>query len=249
MKKIKLLCFPYAGGSSNIYNSWERDLDNSIELVLIELAGRGTRVDEAHYNNLFELIEDIYPQVIKETAETPYLFFGHSMGSLIAYELTQKINQQKRLPPFHVFFSGRGAPHLKRKTKQNYHLLDDNEFKKVILELGGTPLEFFENRELLELFVPLLKNDFRIVESYKFNSDTTPIDSDISVLIGREDKLTMDEYNGWKKHTTQKCNFHFFKGGHFFLHQSSVQIVDIINQTVFQNIGAIKKSTMFNSNF
>jgi surfactin synthase thioesterase subunit len=235
MSRIKLFCFPYAGGTSAIFNKWKQYLDPQIEFRPIELSGRGKRIHEPLYKDLSEVIEDVFQIIKEEISRSQYALFGHSMGGMISYELAQKIRNTGNNQPLHIFFSGRSAPHVNREGDKKYHLMNDDLFKKEIMELGGTPPEFFKHPELLELFLPLLKNDFRIAETEIHAREVHPLDGNITVLVGEEDDLS-GECDGWKKHTKRLCSIHYFKGGHFFLHNEAQPIVKLINNTLLKSI-------------
>jgi medium-chain acyl-[acyl-carrier-protein] hydrolase len=229
MKRLKLFCFPYAGGTTSVFNSWRKYLDPGIELRLVELAGRGRRIDEPFYKDLPEMVEDIFPFIKEEITHSPYAFFGHSMGALIAYELVHKIKQNHLPYPVHVFFSGRGAPHVKRDREKIYHLMAKEEFMIEVEKLGGTPRDFFENPDFQELFMPLLKNDFRIVETITQKDEICPIDVDITVFLGKNEDISPEQSDGWKRQTNKQCAVYYFEGGHFFLHEETAQLVKLIN--------------------
>jgi medium-chain acyl-[acyl-carrier-protein] hydrolase len=232
MSGVNLFCFPYAGGSAMIYHAWEKKLDRSIRLVPVELAGRGRRTGHPLYKNIGEAVEDALEQMAGTINESPYALFGHSLGGLIIYELAQKIRRLGIRMPVHCFFSGKPAPHLAQYRNKLYHLMEDEEFKKALLALGGTPREFFDNQELLDLFLPLLRNDFMLAETGKMESAVHPLPFDITVLLGKTDDLSAEQCDGWKEHTQQLCSLHYFDGGHFFLHDHGNRIVQIINQTL-----------------
>lgn len=141
MKKIKLFCFPYAGGASYSFVKWKRYLHDSIELCTVELAGRGSRLGSPFYQTIGEAVEDIFTSLKNEVKDNSYTLFGHSMGAVVIFELLNKINEADFQKPLHVFFSGRNPPH--KKEKRILHNLDDNLFKQELLKLGGTPLEIF----------------------------------------------------------------------------------------------------------
>ena len=230
--RIKLFCLPYAGGSSVIYHPWKAHIGDQIELIPVELAGRGRRINENPYRNIDEAVEDVYQFIKDQIQFSPYMIFGHSMGAMIAYELTQKIRREGAKAPLHVFFSGKGALHVERPDKVKLHLLDDSAFKKEVIDLGGTPPEFFEYPELMELFLPLLKNDFRVAETYKFKSPIQPFDQDITVLLGKEDDLNEAQCQEWVEHSTAICLTHYFEGGHFFINDEQDAILQIIQNAV-----------------
>lgn len=233
MNKIKLFCFPYAGGSASFYERWKTFLHPTIELIPVELAGRSYRIREAHYETLDDAIDDIYKIIKKDVSQYKYALLGHSMGGLICYRLAKKILEYSLPPPLHLFISGRRAPHVERADKKQYHLLSNDLLTRELIHLGGTPPEIFQHPELLELFLPIIKNDFKIVEQHEINIDKVrPFNIDMTVFYGRQDESTLSDCNGWRDYTTASCNIQFFDGGHFFLHQKERSIVAIINDTI-----------------
>lgn len=240
MRKIKLFCLPYAGGSATVYSKWKEYLRPEIELIPVELAGRGKRIQEDLYKDMHNAVEEVFQSIRKEIQYSQYILFGHSMGSMIIYELIQKIKENNMPSPAHVFFSGGRAPHTERNSDKKYHLMDDEEFRKEVLELGGTPPEFFEYPELLEIILPMLKNDFRIAETYIHQGEIRPLDHDITVLLGKDDELTPEQCHEWRHHTSKICNMHYFEGGHFFLHDETRQITNLINQACEKYAGLSK---------
>lgn len=232
MSKIKLFCIPYAGGSAMIYKSWERFLNGDIELVPVELAGRGKRSNEPMYKNVNEAIDDVYNIISKQIYNCDsYAIFGHSMGGMLTYKVTQKLRSYVMPAPMHVFFSGRVAPHMKYHREKPYHLMEDEEFKEEVIKLGGTPQEFFDYPELMEYLLPILKNDFMITESVLPQPDIDPIESNITVFYGKEEAEVQNVY-GWMLHTRQMCSVHLFNGGHFFINDETERIVGVINKTL-----------------
>ena len=232
MTKMKLFCFPYAGGSAAVFNRWKKHLHSAIEMIPVELAGRGKRSDEKFYKDLPEAVDDVLGLIRGELAGSPYAFFGHSMGALIAYELSQRIRTSALPPPAHYFFSGKGAPHARKEAKKIYHLMEEEDFKRELINLGGTPPEFFEDPNIVNAFLPLLRNDFRLAESAKRDQDIIPLDSDITVLLGKDDDLTPEQCDGWKKHSSRLCTIYHFEGGHFYLNSKEDQVIKIINSTL-----------------
>ena len=198
-----------------MYHQWKPLLGEGIELRLIELAGRGNRIGEGLYKDPGAVVDDVFQLIRGEIQHSPYMLFGHSMGATIAYELAQRVNGFRLPKPAHLFFSGRGAPHVDRPDEKKYHLLDENAFREEVIDLGGTPPEFFEHEELMQLLLPLLKNDFRIAETCPLTNPIKAFDQDITVLLGKEDDLNTEQCEEWVKHTSETCHFHYFPGGHF----------------------------------
>jgi len=232
MNEVKLFCFPYAGGSGVIYNAWQRWLTPGIRVVPVELAGRGKRINEGLYSEADDAISDAFRLIRDEIRQFDYALFGHSMGSMIAYGLAQRIREESLRPPLHLFFSGRGAPHIGRLDEKKFHLMSEEAFRKEVIGLGGTPPEFFDQPELRQLFLPVLRNDFRISETAPKDRAIRPLATDVTVLLGKVDDLTAEQCDGWKKHTSGLCTLHYFSGGHFFLHSEVARITKIIKETL-----------------
>jgi medium-chain acyl-[acyl-carrier-protein] hydrolase len=238
MQRIKLFCFPYAGGSAAIFNRWKPFLHAAhpgIELIPVEPAGRGKRMHDPLYSGLEEAVDDLYQTVVAAMGDCPYAFFGHSLGAMMSYELAQKMRRESLRPPLHLFFSGRGAPNVVRRF-YDYHLMEETEFRQKVLQLGGTPPEFFDHPELTQLFLPVLRNDFRLAETDLTQREIVPFDCDITVMMGKEDKeITAEQTDAWKFHTTGNCPVLYFNGDHFFLHQETRGITEWIGNTLRVN--------------
>jgi surfactin synthase thioesterase subunit len=232
MDKIKLFCLPYAGGSAAVYKYWKQYLHDRIELFPIELAGRGSRIGEPFYGSVEEALEDIHRIIISNLEEQPYALFGHSMGSVLVYELAYRIKELGHPYPVHMFISGRYPPGFVSKKKVLYDL-PDKEFVDEVFKLGGTPKEVLKSNELMELFLPILRADFRITDTYRHIEKNTKLDCDISVLWGKREKgATIFDVAKWHDYTSKSCKIHMFDGDHFFIHDYKKDVAAIINSSL-----------------
>jgi len=223
-----LFCLPYAGGSSAVYYEWRKHLHPSIHIESVELKGRGKRYNEGFYQNMDDAMNDIFLHMKPEIIHSEYAVFGHSMGSLLAYELYYKITRENYQKPRHIFFSGQAAPGAKKREKK-LHILEDDEFIKEVTGLGGMPEELLDNQELLELVIPRLRNDFRITENYDYEEKEQRIECGITVFNGIDDDITLEELLSWQNHGSNGVKIHRFAGGHFFINKNIENITNIIN--------------------
>lgn len=239
--KLNMICIPYAGGSATVYARWRKRLDESIKLIPIELRGRGARINEPFYEDLHEAVEDVY-QLIHEFIqdESPYILFGHSMGCAIVYELSHRIMQEGGSAPVHLFLSGRSAPQVKRENKER-HKWADQTLIEDILKLGGTRKEIFENPELCSLFLPIIRADYKIIETYNY-SERQPADVAITVLTGSDDETIIGDVSDWKYCTSNSFDLATFQGGHFFIHECEDEVIQTINSKIVD----INRARMFN---
>ncbi|MEU7896325.1 alpha/beta fold hydrolase [Nonomuraea sp. NPDC049152] len=111
-----LFCVPYAGGSARVYRGWQEWFANDAEVVPLELAGRGTRSAEPVAPSVRAAAMDLARRVPERAAGRPYILFGHSMGSLIAYEMAAIIEDSASDGPCLVVVSGRNPP----QTRANW---------------------------------------------------------------------------------------------------------------------------------
>lgn len=223
---MKLLCLPYAGGSSTIYSSWRKYLDRSIELIALELPGHGTRMSEPLLHDSGAVTEDLYLQAKTCLGDSDYAIFGHSMGSLLAYELQKKLTAIGR-EPVHLFFSGRFPPHI--PEKKVLHQFSDAALKEAIIEMGGVPEEFSKNEQLLQFFIPILRADFHLLETYII-TPVQQVHCDISIFYGKRDlPSVLFDLNDWHQYTDRQCGFYEFEGDHFFINQETKAVTDKIN--------------------
>lgn len=226
-----LFCLPYAGTSASVYTKWKEFIDSSIRIVPVELAGKGKRFREKQYNTFLDAADDIFNIISSQIEKNnSYALFGHSLGALLIYELYGNIARKSLPLPNHLFISGYTPPHIKPKIL--YHKMPDDEFIEKIKEIGGTPKEFFDNQELLAMFIPILKEDYRILEQYDYKRKDEKIISDISVFHGIDDEMSFDEIKEWKEYAQNNCVFYTYKGGHFFIHDYTESIVNTINNAL-----------------
>lgn len=228
----KLFCIPYAGGSSSVFYKWKNYVDKRIDLYPVELAGRGTRINEPLPASLHDIVDDIYHSIKHHIEEGSYGIFGHSMGSLVAYELCKRIRKEKNRQCSHAFFSACSAPHVERD--RNIHKLDDAEFIDYIINVGGISEGFLENKELCDLFFPIIRADFKIVGLYEFVEEDSLSGTDVTVFYSKKDILDEKDIFEWQSCVANTVKFVEIDGGHFFINNNANSVVSVINNTIIK---------------
>ncbi|GAB6988511.1 thioesterase II family protein [Paenibacillus pini] len=237
MKPVKLICIPYAGGTSSSYIRWAKYLHPGIEMINVELAGRGKRFGEPLYSAFEEAVNDVFLQIKRHIEpDVDYALFGHSMGSWISYELYYKLLEEGYPLPFHLFFSGRRAPHLVKKP-DGYWKLPESEMVELLLRYGGVSREFMEDPQLLELIMPMVRADFRITEEYVYQDKNIKLGCGVSVFTGRNDvDIPISDMYGWRDLSAQSCQVYEFAGNHFFIHEYAQEVVTAIHKILLKNM-------------
>ncbi|MBU7583101.1 MAG: acyltransferase domain-containing protein [Nostoc sp. TH1S01] len=214
--RLRLLCFPHAGAGASTFYSWIKELPSDIELSAIQLPGRESRLREASITRLKPLIQTLLP-LLKPHLDLPFALFGHSMGALLSFELFRELRRQNYPLPVHLFVSGRNAPQL-TDLQPPIHRLPDSQFIEQIKHFNGIPDEILQNTKLMQQFLPALRADFAILETY-FYANEPPLDCPITAFGGLEDpKVSQAGLAAWDKQTKAEFNLQMFAGGHFFLH-------------------------------
>lgn len=235
MKKFKLFCFPFAGGSSTSYNFLKKLLEPDIQVIPIELPGHGRRFNEPLLDSIDEMSEDAYHQLSEELGDTPFAFFGHSMGTLIAYQVSQKLQRRAKPLPEILFMSGRKPPFL--SVDRVRYRLENEELLKELSIMGGITQEFLDSEELMALFLPIIRTDLKAVETYDYTEEKTIFDIKIHVLNGIDDPYTdINSMALWKLYSSKSCEVHNFPGGHFFIHEQPNNFKEFFNGLIFQQV-------------
>ncbi len=228
MEKINLFCLPFAGGSAYSYQIFNVFKPSFINLIPIELPGRGRRIRENLLTDIPPMVEDYYTQIAGRLSE-PYAIYGHSMGALLGLKLTERLSEKNHPPPLHLFLSGRAAPSVVDPERKKRYLMPKNEFIEKIRELDGSPEEVLKDDELMNFFEPILRADFQAIETYNHYQKAnlpTPID----VFIGSEEKITIQEAYRWQEETTANVDVKVLSGKHFFIYKQTKYLFESITE-------------------
>jgi surfactin synthase thioesterase subunit len=235
--RLRLICFPYAGGSAFIYTGWSRHLPADVELVAVQAPGRADRISEQAYTDMASLIADLYA-AIERLIDRPYVLLGHSLGSRVAFELARELRRRGHPSPAHFIASGSAAPHLPARGKR-IHDLPRKEFLAELRDLDGTPDAVFDNQELVELCLPMLRADFTLSETY-VAADEPPLACGFTIFAGERDKdITQSDLLAWKAHFTQSGDITQFPEGHFFIDKLSQRVLAHVNELVRDILGRV----------
>lgn len=228
--RLRLFCFPHAGGGASNFINWSSDLSAEIEVCPIQLPGRENRFKEPTFTQLFPLLETL-EEVLLPLFNIPFAFFGHSLGALIVFEFARHLRRKRGILPIHLFVSAFRSPQLPNRLPL-MHQLSEEEFLAQLRRLKATPELILQNKELLELFLPILHADFMMSEVYTYSSED-PLDCPISVFGGLQDEfVTYDELKAWREQTISSFSIQMYPGDHFFLYSSRT----VVLQTLFRKL-------------
>lgn len=223
--ECRLFCFPYAGGSETAYRTWQKYTAPSIEVVPVQLPGRGARLTEPPFTRLGPLVLAL-SQSLSSEVDRPFAFFGHSMGGLIAFELVRQLRRERRQLPAHLFISAKCCP-LRAEIIPGQGF-SDTELVDVLRRYEGTPAEVLDDAELMSLLLPTIRADIEMCNTYLCGPEP-PLDCPVTVFGGLNDHVAGRScLEGWREHTTGPFTLRMFPGGHFFIQKWERSILDVI---------------------
>lgn len=226
----KLFCFAHAGGGASFFKNLANTLKKvDIEVIAIQLPGRENRIKEKPYENLQDIVNSLYNEILSYLKEkqSSFYFFGHSMGSLVCYELSLYMFKKKSDLPQHLFLSSFSSPNNQEYTKK---YLNNSDVIAKLRDLNGTPLELLEDKDFLEIFLPAVKADFNIVNSYQEHGEFFQIPIPITVLFGTKDIISVEDILDWKLYTSKNFSYQIFNGDHFYINKNIENIRKIIKR-------------------
>ncbi|WP_199856763.1 thioesterase II family protein [Nocardia suismassiliense] len=210
---IQLVCFAHAGGAPSVFRDWPAHLGPDVQVVPVLLPGRGLRLWEPASADIGALARDIATALIEQGFLDRYAFFGHSMGALLAYEVTCVLRERGAPAPERVFVSGSRAPHL-YGTALGTEMSDD-ALLAWVRELGG--LLGSGTRTQFDRRLPTLRADLRACESYR-PQRRRPLDCPLTVFSAEGDLIAdLEQTEQWRSYTTGAMRRRHFPGGHFYL--------------------------------
>lgn len=236
----RLFCFPFAGGGASVFRKWAGHFGESIQLFGIQLPGRENRLADEPLTDMADVVRTLAAE-IAPYLDRPYAFFGHSLGSLVSYALARELRAVGAPGPTHLFVSGRRAPNLS-SGRRALHDLPRAELLDELRGLEGTPSAVLENEELLELFLPLLRADFKINETYA-HAPAAALPCGATVMGGLSDAAaSRAQLEAWREHFDGKVDVAMFPGGHFFIDDARAQIVERICARMAQSLRSVRQA-------
>lgn len=222
--RLRLFCLPYGGGGASIFRQWPEIFPADIEVCPIQLPGREGRFSETAFTRLLLLAHDL-AEILQVFLDVPFAIFGHSLGALIGFELARSLRWLEGGTLARLFVSACPAPQLPRRPP--IHALPEPSFIAELARIHSVPPAFLQDRDLLDVFLPLLRSDFALFETYTYYT-SEPLACPITAFFGQDDPNTgMLEVAAWRSQTSAPFSLRMVPGDHFFI-QSHRQL--LVNQ-------------------
>ncbi|MFF7885286.1 thioesterase II family protein [Streptomyces sp. NPDC020794] len=221
----RIVCFPHAGGSASFFRPWVKHLPPTVELLAVQYPGRENRYAEPLIGTVAECAAESAEALLAEPARETVLF-GHSMGAAIAYETMRLLEVAGAAHFTRLCVSGRRISEFPDPAdavpRTNTQILSD------MAELGGTQAEVLDEPDLREMLLPIIRNDYLLIDRYRPPRDAVPIGADVLALIGdRDPQVDERQVKAWASVTTGAFEWRVFSGGHFYLTDHARRVVEL----------------------
>lgn len=218
---LTLYALPCAGNSAEMYRGWDAMLPDWLSLQAVELPGRGHRFSEPLQADARQLAADLLRD-IRAAATGPFALFGHSMGALLALEMARQLPAAESECLLAVVLSGREPPGVGVQTTPQRAGLPEDAFLAEIARYGGLSPQWQTLPELRALFLPVLRNDFALVDGYAW----APFQLSCPLLaVGgdQEPDFQPAMLAGWSAYSAQWQGYRCFPGQHFYFEVAAVR--------------------------
>ena len=229
--KVRLFCFPHAGGTARVFDKWPGRLPWTVQMCAVQLPGREMRLNEPAVTRMTQLVDEL-SKALLPWIDRPVALFGHSLGAKIAFEFARRIQAAPgEIEIAHLFVSGANAPHLCSAEVSVYDLPDD-EFVQRLRHFRGTPREVLEDPSLMRFLAPRLRSDFELDGTYRFEPGEK-LSCPVTAWAGETDDLAPPtSVKEWGGYTTGPFQFRALKGAHFALYEREAEVLPEIRRAL-----------------
>lgn len=224
----RLYIFPHAGGSAQYYVSFARAFSSDIKRIAVQYPGRGGIHDLASFTGIPELATQVCATLSPfDPSDGKVAFFGHSMGALLAFEVTRRL-EAAGTPVAALFVSASAAP-----GRIGYENIPESDrgLLSALGEMTGVNPEFLEDEEFAAKILPTLRG-LKAVASYECPPDAT-VSCPIFAFLGDEDEVaTYEKVLPWSERTTSEFSARVFTGHHFYINDHLPELVSDIESKI-----------------
>jgi len=231
LSSVRLVCFPYAGVGASVFRQWSAGLPPDCDVCAVQLPGRTARLSEPPIASIPMLVDGIVAGIMPYL-DLPFVFFGHSMGAILAAEVTRELAARGAQLPRYLIVSARRPPHMADPQPPLRDLSDAEFVEEIMRRYGGIPAEILREKEILAILLPALRADATALETYR-PPRRAPLPCPILAFGGSDDAMTPRTHlEAWHEETTSAFDICVFPGGHFYLESQRSAVLAKVSESL-----------------
>lgn len=227
--KARILCLPFEGGKADYFTSWLPHLRTGVELLAVELPGHGERSKESPRTDMDDIVRQLLEASFAHLHDKPLMVFGHSLGALLAYELTVAFAKAELPMPKRLILSGYQAPTDTDSYFPQMTQLDDQDFFEDLVGEDCLSQRVLKEPEAVAMELDSIRADYVMRESYECRTHAL-LNIPVEVFAGSRDKIPLGNLLEWQQVARQPVHVCVFKGDHFFIEDDKVTMLAHMNE-------------------
>ncbi|MFC4161433.1 SDR family NAD(P)-dependent oxidoreductase [Chitinimonas lacunae] len=207
---LRLFCFAPLGSGAGLFQRWQEALPAAVEVVAVQLPGREERFAEPALTDFAAAVEGACA-ALAPLLDRPWACYGHSMGTLLAYEVACTLRERHGQEPHGLFVGGLWAPgeHDARRAAGTYERLDLDRL--VLPEQLDTNIDYLDNLRRVA------RADAALLRGYQWRPRPT-LACPVVGFYGEDDPIASQaDLAGWTTISSAGCRVEAIGGGHMFM--------------------------------
>jgi acyl transferase domain-containing protein/NADPH:quinone reductase-like Zn-dependent oxidoreductase/surfactin synthase thioesterase subunit/NADP-dependent 3-hydroxy acid dehydrogenase YdfG len=227
---VRLICFHSMGVGASLFTRFLLNPPDDYDILAVQTPGRENRMAEPVLQSIDLLADQITPQLLPYF-DRPVVFWGHSLGGIVAWEVLRRFRDRHGLEPIHLMVTGTAAPHRIGKWQTREIMLKgmvaDNS-----PEYLASVSRYVDDLEFFKSIVLPMRRDWPLLQSYRFQPGA-PLHCPITAFSARQDEMVFaDEIGDWAQYTAVAFEMIEVDGDHWFLNRNRELITAKLHEIV-----------------
>jgi medium-chain acyl-[acyl-carrier-protein] hydrolase len=236
--RLRLVCFPYAGGAAHLFSSWPDELPAEVEVCAIQPPGRHERLHEPLPESIEEMVAAIVPALVPYL-DKPFAVYGHCLGAIVMLEVLRELAARHGLRPVHVFVAAAPAP--RKYAVPNVTMRSSGDLSQLLAFIGFMRDGVLGDADAERHLMPAVKRDLEIAARYR-HVPGGPLDAPLTALAGREDTFAPPHVVAeWLAETTGPASEIVFAGEHYFIVPERRAVLAVVAAELLLRLAALEQ--------
>ncbi|UZN02614.1 thioesterase II family protein [Cellulomonas sp. S1-8] len=226
----QIVMFPFLGGFGASFNPLIATLEADWDVWTVNPPGHGSSaLPPVH--RLDDLVH-LYLGNLRDVLRPGAVFFGHSMGSVVAYHVLLAMAADAGFDgrrPSDLVLSASAAPlHL---PVQGHAELPEADLIRHLQSFGTFPEEVVRDAELMAMFFPAFRADYHVLDEAR-RRPVTVLDIPTQLILGGRDSQTpAGSTAAWQAYLATPVRHHLLaEQGHMYVLDAPAQVGRILDE-------------------